>query len=86
MPTVQVRLLDAEAVKKTKRMGKGEILARARHGMRINPKRGIPVFDLRQVARENELNPGQVLDDLLRYGDVIVVNRAGQRWAILDEL
>jgi len=70
---------------KTKRMGQGEILARVRHGMRINPHRGIPVRYLREVAEENGQNPAQVLDTLLRYGDVIVVDRNGRRWAVLDD-
>ena len=65
-------------------MTRGELLARARHGMRINPT-GIPVGLVRYKAKENGYDPADVIAALTTPGIALygkIVTRDGKRWLV----
>ena len=65
-------------------MSRGEMIARARHGLRTNP-RGIPVEHVRRVAREHGLNPADVIEALTKPGLALYARiewRNNVRWLV----
>ena len=68
----------------TKAMGRGEFVARVRHGLRINPQ-GIPVGHVRHTARQHGLKPADVLVALTTPGLALYARievRGTTRWLV----
>jgi len=65
-------------------MSRGEMIARARHGLRTNPL-GIPVEHVRGVARDHGLDAADVLRALTTPGVALYARiewRRNTRWLV----